>query len=83
MMGGLSKNFACVPYRQEEAAVLLHSTHESQERQTGDDDASDQQYVGEVEAGQFWGESGHPEVHQQIDTRAEHGYTAHLPRDSS
>lgn len=47
-------------YREQEAAVLLQSTKEANERNTGDDDAADQQHVGHTEVGQAGSEGSHP-----------------------
>lgn len=70
--------YVCVSYRQEETAVLLQSAQEAQEGHAGDDDAADQEHVGEVEVGQGRGERGHPEVHHHIHPEAQHRHATHL-----
>lgn len=68
----------CVSYRQEETAVLLQSAQEAQKGHTSDDDAADQQYVGQAEACQGRGECSHLEVHQHVHTKTQHGHATHL-----
>ncbi|KAG7234273.1 hypothetical protein INR49_005234 [Caranx melampygus] len=65
-------------YRQQETAVFLQCAHKSQEGHAGDDDATDQQNVGKVQAGQGWGEGSHLEIHRQVHTQAQDGSATHL-----
>lgn len=65
-------------HRQKEAAVFLQSPHETEEGHTRDDDAADEKNVGHVEAGKAGGKHGHPEVHQQVDAKAEHSHATNL-----
>lgn len=65
-------------YREEETAVLLQSTQESQEGHAGYDDAGDQQYVGNAEFGQVGAERSQFEVQRQVHAKAQHCHAAHL-----
>lgn len=68
-------------YHQEETAVLLESAQESQEGNTGDNNAADQQDVCRGEAGQARSQRSHLTGHQHVNTETQHGHATHLIRN--
>lgn len=71
-------------YREQEAAVLLQRTQEAQEGDAGDDDAADQQQVGDAQHAQI-GRAGDEAIHfkgrHQVPPQTHERHAAHLTQD--
>lgn len=75
--------YTLMSYHQEETAILLESAQESQEGDTSDDNATDQQHVCRGEVGQARSQCSHLKVHQHVNTETQHGHATHLIRNKN